>query len=90
MIKEINQEESVKLSSKNMGCSYVLESHKLDYSFHFCSIPNRHLFQWGKNPSQIPAYEEASNFPVTEVLLLSNYTVPESYIDDNHVFFTTT
>lgn len=40
MIEELNQEESMKLSLKNVGWSCALESHKLSYSFHFCSIPN--------------------------------------------------
>lgn len=45
MIKEMNQEESMKLSLKNMGWSCVLESNQLGYSFNFCSIPKLYLFQ---------------------------------------------
>lgn len=77
----------MKLSLKNMGWSCVfLESNQLGYSFNFCST-KFYLFQQGKKTSQFPAYEEASNFPVTEVLPLSSYAVPESSRDDNHVFF---
>lgn len=76
MTKEMNREESMKLSLRNMGWSCVLpESNQLGYSFNFILSPSFTFLSKEKKNSQFPAYEEASNFPVPEVPPLSRYTV---------------
>lgn len=86
MTKEMNREESMKLSLKNMGWSCaLLESNQLGYSFNFILSPSSTFLskenktKQNKKSSQFPAYEEASNFPVPEVPPLSRYTVATMY-----------
>lgn len=63
MIKEMNQEESMKPSLKNMGWSCVLESNQLGYSFNFCPIPKLYLFQYEKNPANFQPVKKHLIFP---------------------------